>query len=196
MKSVNARHTINSLLPLLSFLSFLVVILLFLFGQPCVWVLGDPPFAEHCGLIIDNQTGEPLSVTPINTDGNTPSAVRLYRSTFPTFPVYQQRNIAVKSSEQVSLLFDCEKRISELYVCEMDGECYLYQSPYQKVTISSFETLTRPSAALGTAVKTFPEYNYSGITNGLLCIIQIIALFGWLYLLKWVKVHETPKYDV
>src|SRR5512134_1265084 len=111
MNDTPTWRTFKNLTPILLFLS---VCVLFLFSNPCFWLFGDPMFVEPCGIDVENRTGQTLRVTPISSNGNSHSAVRLYRTTFPIFPAYQQRNILVNSGEWVSLSFDCEPGVSGL----------------------------------------------------------------------------------
>jgi hypothetical protein len=85
--------------------------------------------------------------------------------------------------------------VSELYVCDLQGECYLRPSAYKKVTFQSLEALSQPDAALQAAIQSFPEHSYSVGINVLLCLIQISALLGGFYWLKRTKPVEIP-YDI
>jgi hypothetical protein len=205
---VNDTHvwrTIRNLIPLLFFLSACLILL---FINPCSWLLGDPLFAEYCWLDVDNQSSKTLHVTPICTDHSSYSAVRIYRTTFPISPAYQQRNIMVKSGDQVFLAHDCSQGVSELYACGPEGECYVRQSvyhhypnqgsavPYERFTFTSLESLSRPDTALEAAVQSFPEHNYSGMKDVLLCFVQIMLLLGGLYWLIRARTGEIPIIDI
>lgn len=189
MKDTYAWRTLNNLMPLLFFLS---ACLLLLFINPFSWLFGDPLFVEYCSLKVDNQSGKVLRLTPIHTGLDSYSAVRIYHTTFPNSPAYQQRNITVKSGDQVSLPYDCSERISRLYVCDLKGECYVSQSGFQRIMIRSLDSLASPDAALEAAVQSFPERDYSLGIDVLLCFILIIALLEGFYWLKRTKPAEIP----
>jgi hypothetical protein len=211
MYNIHPWRASNQLIPILFFLNSCLILL---FLNPCSWLFGEPSYDEGgiCWLDVSNQSGKTLRVTPIYTDRGSFSPVRLYRITFPEFPAYQQRNIAVKSGDVGRLFYDCTQHsVSELYACDLEGECYVHQhlQPIsvsvhgtEKIissgvfTINSLESLSRPDAALEAAVQSFPEYNYSCIKNGLLCITIIIALIGGFYWLGRSKTTEIPKYDL
>ena len=193
MKDTPAWRTLRNLAPLLIFLA---LCLSFWVSNPFVWLIGTPLFAEHCGLTVVNQAGEALRLTPVNAEGYTYSAVRLYRTAFPIFPTYQQRDIVVAPGDQVLLYFDCESRVSELHVCDLADDCYLVHSPYERVTIKSLEALSRPDAALEAAVHAFPKNNYSYAAYVVLCVVQIVTVIGGLFWLKRTKFNEMPKHDI
>jgi hypothetical protein len=158
VKDTYALRTLNNLIPMLLLMSACLILL---FINPCSWLFGDPLFVEYCGLEVDNQSGKTLRLTPIYAGLNSYSAVRIYHTTFPNSPAYQQRNITVKPGDQVSLAYDCSQRISKLYLCDLDGECYVSPSVYQSLAIRSLESLSRPDAALDAAVQSSPEHNYA-----------------------------------
>jgi hypothetical protein len=197
--SIHTRHASSQLIPMLFFLNACLILF---FVTPCSWLFGEPLFGEHCWLDVENQTSKTLRVTPIDT-GNPFSPVRLYRTTYPIFPAYQQRNIAVKSGDQVHLSYSCEQQgVSVLYACDLEGECYVHQHPHYVypsgvgVMFKSLESLSRPDAALVAAVQSFPEHNYRGIINVLLCIIQIISLIGGVYWLVRTRTVVIPKHAI
>ena len=192
VKDTHAWRTINNLMPLLFFLS---ACLLVVFINPFSWLFGDPLFVEYCSLEVDNQSGKTLHLTPIYVGLNSYSAVRLYRTTFPNSPTYQQSNIAVKPGDQVSLPYDCSQRISKLYICDLEGECYVSPSVYQHTMIKSLESLAHPDAALEAALQSFPEHNYSLRIDALLCFLLIVALLGGVYWLNSTKPAQIP-YDI
>jgi hypothetical protein len=189
VKDTHAWRTINNLMPIVLLLS---ACLLFLFINPFLWLFGDPLFVEYCSLEVDNRSGKSLRLTPLYTELNSYSAVRMYHTTFPKSPAYQQRNITLEPGDQVSLRYDCSQRISKLYVCDLEWECYVSQSVYQRTTIRSLDSLARPEAALEAVVQSFPEHNYSLRIDMLLCFILIIALLGGLHWLKRTKPAEIP----
>jgi hypothetical protein len=196
---IHARRASSQLIPILFFLNSCLI---FLFINPCSMLFGDPLFTEYCHLYVDNQSGKTLRVTPIYSDNPFP-AVRLYRTSFPYSPAYQQGNIPVKSGDKVALAYSCDSPgVSALYACDLDGECYVHQrSRYVypmgvEFTLKSLESLSRPDAALEAAVQSFPEHNYRGIINMLLCTTLIIALFGGFYWLVRARTVEIPKHDI
>jgi hypothetical protein len=198
--NIHPRRAGSQLIPLLFFLN---ACLMLLFVTPCSWVFGEPLLGEHCWLEVYNQSGKTLRVTPIVTDRNSFSAVRLYRTTYPFFSAYQQRNITVKSGDQVLLSYNCDQPgVPVLYACDLDGECYIHQhSQYldwggRGFIFMSLESLSRPDEALEAAVQSFPEHNYSGLRNVLLCFIQIIFLIGGFYWLGRARTVEIPKGDI
>ena len=195
-------HPRRSSSQLISLLFFLTSCLTLLFVNPCTWVFGDPLFAEYSWLEIDNQSGKSLRVTPINPD-NPGSPLRIYRSTDPRIPAYQQRNITVKSGEKVTLSFSIEQqRISELYACDLDGGCYVHQHAIYvyplavRFTFKSLESLSRPEAALEAAVGSFPEHNYSTLKYVLLCVIQLVAFIDGVYWLVRTRTVDISKDDI
>ncbi len=169
-------------------------------------VIAAPPLlgVETCRLDVDNQSGEALRVTPIYIYSNSISAVRIYRTSWPEFPAFQQRDIPVKSGDLVTLTFDCSQHgVSELYACNLEGACSIHQRHqfiYQHVsdteisvsfdgyTFKSLESLPRPDAALEAAVKSFPEHNYAGLIYSLLCLFP--AIFWILGIYRLVRVRE------
>jgi hypothetical protein len=196
---IHTRRASSQLIPMLFFLNACLILL---FVTPCSWLFGEPLFGEHCWLEVNNQSGKTLRLTPIDTD-NPSSPVRLYRTAFPIFPAYQQRNITVKSGNQVHLSYSCgQQGVSELYACDLDGECYVHQHSqyvewgFRRFTFKSLEDLSRPDAALEAAVQSFPEHNYNSLRNVLLCIIQIISLIGGFYWLVRARTVEIPKHDI
>jgi hypothetical protein len=214
MYNVHARRASSQLIPILFFLNACLILW---FINPCSWLGGELyPGIETCRFEINNQSGKTLRVTPIYTDRNSFSPVRLYRKTLPDIPAYQQRNISVKSGELVTLFYDCSSTgvtdVSELYICDLEGECYVHQhlQPislyvsessgstrlFGRFTINSLESLSRPDASLEAAVQSFPEHNYSAMKNVLLCFIMIIALIGGFYWLVRIKNIELPKHDI
>jgi len=196
---IHAGRASSQLIPILFFLN---ACLICLFINPCSMLLGDPLFAEYCWIYVGNQSGKTLRVTPIYTD-HPFSAVRLYRPSFPSSPAYQQRNIPVKSGDKVALAYSCDfSGVSALYACDFDGECYVsklshYVYPMaSEFTFRSLESLSRPDAALEAAVQSFPEHNYRGIINVLLCPTLIIALIGGFTSLVRARTVEIPKHDI
>jgi hypothetical protein len=199
MYNIHTWRASSQLIPILFFLNACLILF---FVNPCIWLLGEPLFGEHCGLVVDNLSGKTLRVTPIDSD-HPLSPIRLYRTTDPIFAAYQQRNITVKSGDQVTLSYNCDQPgVSELDACDLDGECYLLQR-YQyvnqglrKFTFTSFQNLSRPDAALEAAIQSFPEHSYSSLRNVLLCSIQIIFLIGGVYWLARSRTVEMPKHDI
>jgi hypothetical protein len=196
---IHPRRASSQLIPILFFLN---VCLISLIVNPCSWLFGDPLFAEHCTLEVDNWSLKTLHVTPIDPD-HPFSPIRLYRTTDPVFPAYQQRNILVKSGDRVSLSYDCDRNgVIELYACDLDGECYVHpraqyvNQGFRGFTFKSLEGLSRPDAALEAAVQSFPEHNYSYVKNVLLCLVQIIALIGGVYWLVRSRTVEIPRHDI
>ena len=200
MYNVHTWRASSQLIPMLFFLNTCLILL---FVNPCLWLGEYYPFGpEMCGVRVNNQSGKTLRVTPIDTD-NPFSAVRLYRTTFPYSPAYQQRNISVKSGDQVTLSYDCYQHgVSELYTCDLAGECYVHQHSqyinqgFRGFTFKSLESLPHPDATLEAAVQSFPEHNYRGIINVLLCPTLIIALIGGFYSLIRARTVEIPKHDI
>ena len=199
MYNIHTWRASSQLIPILFFLN---VCLICFYVNPCAFLLGDPLFAEYCRIHVDNQSGKTLRVTPIYS-ANPFSAVRLYRTSFPYSPAYQQGNIPVKSGDKVALAYDCDsKGVSAVYACDLDGECYV-QQPSRYVypmdlgfTFKSLESLSRPDAALEAAVQSYPEHNYRGIISVLLCIIQIFAVIGGVYWLVRARTVEIPKHEI
>lgn len=189
MKDYYRRRTVKNLIPLLFFLS---TCLLFVVINPFSWILGDPLFVEYCFFEVDNQSGKTLHLTPIYIEANSYSPISIYRTTFPNSPAYQQRNITVNPDERISLAFDCSEKISKLYICDPEGNCYLSQSFYQRIMIKSLESLDRPDATLQAALASFPEHDYHLRVDVLLCFVLIIALLGGFYCLRWTKSVEMP----
>ncbi len=191
---IHPRRSISQLIPVLFFLNACLILLLV---NPCSWLSGDefPGGAPTCGLSINNQSGKALSLTPISVEGESYSAVRLYRKTFPNIPGYEQRNISVQAGEQVFWFYDCSKQVvSALYACDLGGECYVSQNsnyvyPFTEsgkdvgFTFRSLESLPRPDAALEAALLSFPVHNYSGVKTVLLCSLGLIAVIGGVYTL-------------
>ena len=169
-------------------------------------VLASPPLLgiETCRLDLDNQSGETIRITPVYTNGLSYSAIRIYRTSWPIFPAFQQRNIAVKSGDIVTLSVDCSQHgVTELYACDLSGECYIHQHNlflYQPVSdtemsvsfdgyrFTSLESLPRPDAALEAAVKSFPEHDYTGLRDSLLCLLPVIFWVVAIY--RLVRVRE------
>jgi hypothetical protein len=194
-------HTWRASSQLIPILFFLSACLILLFVNPCSWLFGEPLFGEHCWLEVNNLSGKTLFVTPIDVD-HPFSPVRLYRTTDPVFPAYQQRNIPVKPGDQVTLSYSCELSVPVLYACDLEGDCYIHQHAQyiyegsQMFTFKSLESLTRPDAALEAAVQSFPEHNYSSLRYVLLCFIQLIALIGGFFWLVRSRTVEIPKSDI
>lgn len=151
---------------------------------------------ETCGMKVNNQSGETIRVTPIDTSGSTLSAVHVYRASWPVLPAFRQRNISVNSGETSTIVVECNHPLSEIYVCDLDGECYVFSKSYfsyqqmqdseyidihEDFTLKSLETPPRPDAALESAIQSIPEYDYSGVRNSLLCLISVIALLCGVY---------------
>jgi hypothetical protein len=196
---IHTRRASSQLIPILFFLN---ACLIFVFINPCAMLLGDPLFAEYCHIYVDNRSGKTLRVTPIYAD-HPFSAVRLYRTSFPSSPAYQQRNIPVKSGDKVDLAYSCDfPGVSAMYACDLDGECYVsklshYVYPMaSEFTFRSLESLSRPDAVLEAAVQSFSEHNYRGIINVLLCPTLIIALIGGFTSLVRAKTYDIPKHDI
>jgi hypothetical protein len=197
--NIHAGRASSQLIPILFFLN---ACLITLFINPCSMLFGDPLFTEYCHLYVDNQSGKTLRVTPIYSDNLFP-AVRLYRTSFPYSPAYQQGNILVKSGDKVALAYSCDSpRVSALYACDLDGECYVHQRSHYAYPLSveftfiSLESLSRPDADLEAAVQSYPEHNYRGIINMLLCPTLIFALIGGFYWLVRAKTVEIPKHEI
>jgi len=109
MKNIHTWRASNQLIPLLLFLvSFLILLVI----NPCSWLIDDSFFSgiETCALSINNQSGKNLRLTPIYTNHNFFSPVRLYRKGIPIFPFFEQRNISVKSGDQINLSYDCSNQ--------------------------------------------------------------------------------------
>ena len=202
MYNVHIGRARSQLVPIFLFLN---ACLICMFINPCCWLFGDYIFAEFCSVEVNNQSGKTLRVTPIDAD-NPYSAVRLYRENIPSFLTYQQRNISVESGENVTLSYNCDQaRVSKIYACDLDGECYVHQHPQSiaykgweghEFIFKSLENLSRPDAALEAAVQSFPEHNYRGGIFVLLCIIQVISLIGGVYWLVRTRTFEIPKHDI
>ena len=130
--NVHTRRASSQLIPMLFFLNVCLICSVI---NPCTWLLGDPLFAEFCGVEVNNQSGKTLRVTPIDLD-NPFSPIRLYRTTEPWFPAYQQRNITVKSGDKVTLPYACDQGgVSALYACDLDGECYVSQRGVSRIYV-------------------------------------------------------------
>ena len=197
--NIHVRRSGSQLVPILFFLT---ACLSLLFVNPCTWVFGDPLFIEYCGLDIDNQSGKTMRVTPINPD-NPSSPLRIYRKTDPRIPAYQQTNIIVKSGDQVYLPYSCKPQsISELYACDLDGDCYVHQHAIYvyplsvRFTFKSLESLSRPEAAQEAAVGSFPEHNYSTLKYVLLCVIQLAAVIGGVIWLVRTRIVDISKGEI
>jgi hypothetical protein len=193
MYNIHPRRASSSLIPVLLFLN---ACLLLLFVSPCS-LFFDFLYKEYCWTEVDNQFGETLRVTPLDTD-NPLTPIRLYGS---TYPAYQQRDISVKSGERVTLSYDCDRHdVSEVYACDLDGECYIQTHyvtrDFRVFTFQSLDSLSRPDAALEAAVQSFPEHNYSTLRIVLLCMIQLIFFIGGVYWLVRARTVEIPKHDI
>lgn len=189
MKDSHRQRTIKNLLPILF---FLIACLLVFVSNPFAWIFGDPLFVEYCHLKVENQSGKTLRLTPINSEENSYSHARIYHTAFPASPAYQQSNISVNQNEQISFAFDCSERISKLYICDLEDECYLSKPVYQQTTIQSLDLLDRPDAALQAAAASYPEHDYRLRIDMLLFFISITALLGGFYWLKRTKPAEMP----
>ncbi|MBN1668590.1 MAG: hypothetical protein JW862_15955 [Anaerolineales bacterium] len=187
------RGRITNLVPIIL---ILVIALAFLFGNPCFWLFGDPLFVEHCWLEVANQTGQAISVTPLKTSGDSYAGVFLYNPSPSAVQAVQQRDLVVKAGEEVTLSFSCEDRISALYVCDADRDCYLYPRPNVRATIRSLESHAPAAPALEGLVQAIPERSYRGLTNALLCGVQVVAILGGLAWLKGVRPHFQPRGDM
>jgi hypothetical protein len=192
-KDTHAWSTLGKLVPVLFVLAALQVTICCYTGPG---ILAWPPlWVETCRFEVSNQSGETIRITPIDTSGRSPAAVRLYRASWPVLPAFRQRNIIVKPGDSVYLHTDCGQGVSELYACELEGECYIHQNHqfivdhaqandnviFNGFMVKSLESLPRPEAALETAVQSFPEHDYSGLRNLLLCLVPFIVLFYGLY---------------
>jgi hypothetical protein len=195
MYNIHPWRASSQLIPLLFFLNACLALV---FANPCTLILGDPLFTEYCALVIDNQSGRTLHVTPVYDNRGVFSAVRLYRTGFPISPVYRQRNIAVNSGEQTTLSRTCDQEgLLELYICDPGGECYVkkHLQVLGRMTINSLDGLSRPEAALEAAVGTFPEHDTQGLRVMLFCTAQIVFIIGAVYALGRSRTVGIPKND-
>lgn len=104
-------------LSLLATYPFLVLSLLL----PAGLVFGS---AFIAGFVIQNDTDQPLDVTPVGTVGpqgrRSPLPVQCCR--FPTFPAWQRGGFRLAPGESISILYDMDDiNFSEIVVREADG---------------------------------------------------------------------------
>jgi hypothetical protein len=199
---IHVGRASSQLIPMLLFLS---ACLICLFLNPCAWMGSEFFGAWTCRLDIKNRSDMLLRATPIQVNRDSFSALRLYRTNFPIFPAYQQRNIAVQPGGTVTLDYACGEESGPVelvaVVCDPQGACFVstdYKfnyspgAPAGRFVFTSLENLSPPEAALESVVQSIPEHNYSGFKIALLCSIGIFALIGGVYGLVRAKTVEIP----
>ena len=198
---MNATHTWLTCNKLVTLSFFLVACLTTSFCCLEAEVFSSPSlfWTETCVIEVTNRSGKTLRITPLDIRGESPAVVRLYRAGPPVVPAFRQRDIPVSSGDSVYLHLECspdESAISAIYACDLEGQCYLhsdrqyYSRPIQdKGVVTGFygiygfafetlDALSRPDAAMETAVQSSLEHDYTSLKYTLLCVVTLIALLG------------------